>query len=223
MLKKPPPRRRTNPILPFIKRPGELTRTKTLPLGRQVQRLRRQVPRRAHRLRQVRRHRTSSKKCSYGDDGELYVFAVVHQSVPGVETPFIAGIIDLDDGVSVRGNVYGLDPLKPDTELVRQARQDVQRSDRPGPRRQRRRRRQVQSRRTSAAGQGQKENTHARRSSRRREHAQVRALPGQGRRPAGLRGRHRRAQGRRHRASRTSRSWSAATSTSPTPWSASAS
>jgi uncharacterized OB-fold protein len=50
----------------------------------------------------------------YGQDGELYVFAVVHQSMPGVEVPFVAGIIDLDDGVSVRANVYGLDPLKPD-------------------------------------------------------------------------------------------------------------
>ena len=50
----------------------------------------------------------------YGHDGELYVFAVVHQSMPGVEVPFVAGIIDLDDGVSVRANVYGLDPLKPD-------------------------------------------------------------------------------------------------------------
>lgn len=54
------------------------------------------------------------KEVRYGHDGELYVFAVVHQSMPGVEVPFVAGIIDLDDGISVRANVYGLDPLKPD-------------------------------------------------------------------------------------------------------------
>ena len=54
------------------------------------------------------------KEVKYGPDGELYVFAVVHQAMPGVETPFIAGIIDLDDGVSVRANVYGLDAEKPD-------------------------------------------------------------------------------------------------------------
>ncbi len=54
------------------------------------------------------------KELKYGTDGELYVFAVVHQSMPGVEVPFVAGIIDLDDGVSVRANVYGLDALKPD-------------------------------------------------------------------------------------------------------------
>jgi len=50
----------------------------------------------------------------YGRDGALYVFAVVHQSIPGVEVPFVAGIIDLDDGVSVRANVYGLDANNPD-------------------------------------------------------------------------------------------------------------
>lgn len=50
----------------------------------------------------------------FGDEGEIYVFSVVHQSVPGVEAPYVAAIIDLDDGISVRGNVYGLDPTKPD-------------------------------------------------------------------------------------------------------------
>lgn len=50
------------------------------------------------------------------DEGEIYVFSVVHQTVPGVEAPYIAAIIDLPEGVSVRGNVYGLDPLKPSTE-----------------------------------------------------------------------------------------------------------
>jgi len=50
----------------------------------------------------------------YGDTGELYVFAVVYQSIPGLESPYVAAIIDLDDGVSVRANVYGLDAEKPD-------------------------------------------------------------------------------------------------------------
>jgi uncharacterized OB-fold protein len=36
--------------------------------------------------------------------------------VPGLEAPYIAAIIDLPEGVSVRGNVYGLDPLKPSTD-----------------------------------------------------------------------------------------------------------
>jgi uncharacterized OB-fold protein len=47
------------------------------------------------------------------DEGEIYVFSVVHQSIPGLESPYVAAIIDLPEGVSVRGNVYGLDPEKP--------------------------------------------------------------------------------------------------------------
>jgi uncharacterized OB-fold protein len=54
------------------------------------------------------------QEARYGHDGELYVFAVVHQSMPGVEVPFVAGIVDLDDGIAIRANIYGLDPLKPD-------------------------------------------------------------------------------------------------------------
>jgi len=47
------------------------------------------------------------------DEGEIYVFSVVHQTVPGLEAPYVAAIIDLPEGVSVRGNVYGLDPANP--------------------------------------------------------------------------------------------------------------
>jgi len=50
------------------------------------------------------------------DEGEIYVFSVVHQSVPGLESPYVAAIIDLPEGVSVRGNVDGLDPANPSTE-----------------------------------------------------------------------------------------------------------
>ena len=52
----------------------------------------------------------------FGDEGELYVFSVVHQTVPGLEAPYVAAIFDLDDGVSVRANVYGLDPTKPSAD-----------------------------------------------------------------------------------------------------------
>ena len=50
------------------------------------------------------------------DEGEIYVFSVVHQTVPGLEAPYVAAIIDLPEGVSVRGNVYGLDPANPSPE-----------------------------------------------------------------------------------------------------------
>jgi len=52
----------------------------------------------------------------FGDEGEIYSFAVVHQTVPGLEAPYVAAIVDLDDGVSVRANVYGLDISKPGPE-----------------------------------------------------------------------------------------------------------
>src|SRR5438046_5298465 len=70
-------------------------------------------------------HRTACGNCGstgpfeetrFGDEGEIYSFAVVHQTVPGLEAPYVAAIVDLDDGVSVRANVYGLDISKPGPE-----------------------------------------------------------------------------------------------------------
>ena len=49
----------------------------------------------------------------FSGDGEIYAFSVVYQSVPGVEVPYVAAVIDLVEGASVRGNVYGLDSSKP--------------------------------------------------------------------------------------------------------------
>ena len=44
------------------------------------------------------------------DKGELHVFSIVHQSAPGVPTPYVAAIVDLPEGVSVRCNINGVDP-----------------------------------------------------------------------------------------------------------------
>ena len=55
-------------------------------------------------------------KIRFGDEGEIYVFTAVHQSMPGVEAPYVSAIIDLPEGVSVRANVYGLDANKPSPE-----------------------------------------------------------------------------------------------------------
>ena len=44
------------------------------------------------------------------DKGELHVFAIVHQSAPGVPTPYVAAIVDLPEGVSVRCNIEGVEP-----------------------------------------------------------------------------------------------------------------
>jgi uncharacterized OB-fold protein len=37
--------------------------------------------------------------------GKVHVFSVVHQSFPGIKTPYITSIIDLPEGVSVRANL----------------------------------------------------------------------------------------------------------------------
>jgi uncharacterized OB-fold protein len=44
------------------------------------------------------------------DKGELHVFSIVHQSAPGVPTPYVAAIVDLPEGVSIRCNINGVEP-----------------------------------------------------------------------------------------------------------------
>jgi uncharacterized protein len=44
------------------------------------------------------------------DRGSLYVYSIVHQSVPGVQVPYVAAIVDLPDGVSVRCNIIDIEP-----------------------------------------------------------------------------------------------------------------
>lgn len=42
--------------------------------------------------------------------GKVYVFSVVHQSFPGIKTPYTTAIIDMPEGVSVRANLLDVDP-----------------------------------------------------------------------------------------------------------------
>lgn len=42
--------------------------------------------------------------------GTLWVYSVVHQSVPGVPVPYVVGIVDLPEGVSVRCNLIDVEP-----------------------------------------------------------------------------------------------------------------
>ena len=45
------------------------------------------------------------------DKGKVYVFSVVHQSFPGIKTPYITAIVDLPEGVSVRSqHLIDVDP-----------------------------------------------------------------------------------------------------------------
>lgn len=42
--------------------------------------------------------------------GELYVYSIVYRSFPGIETPYISAIVDLEGGGTIKGNLIGVDP-----------------------------------------------------------------------------------------------------------------
>ncbi len=44
------------------------------------------------------------------NQGELYVYSIVHRSFPGVEVPYISAVVDLEGGGTVKGNLIGIDP-----------------------------------------------------------------------------------------------------------------
>jgi hypothetical protein len=50
------------------------------------------------------------------DRGNVYTYTVVYRSFPGVQVPFISVIVDLDDGLVLKGNLLGVEP-KPSKDL----------------------------------------------------------------------------------------------------------
>ena len=44
------------------------------------------------------------------DKGKVWVFSVIHQSFPGVKTPYVTAVVDLPEGVSVKSNLIDVDP-----------------------------------------------------------------------------------------------------------------
>jgi len=50
------------------------------------------------------------KPIPLSNKGKVYVFSVVHQSFPGIKTPYITAIVDLPEGVSVRSNLINVNP-----------------------------------------------------------------------------------------------------------------
>ncbi len=49
------------------------------------------------------------------ETGKVYVYTIVHRSFPGVETPFVDVIVDLDDGAHIKGTLRN---VKPDTDAI---------------------------------------------------------------------------------------------------------
>lgn len=47
-------------------------------------------------------------------EGTLHAFSIVHRSFPGVVVPYVSAVVDLADGVSVKGNLINVevDPNK---------------------------------------------------------------------------------------------------------------
>jgi hypothetical protein len=42
--------------------------------------------------------------------GKLYTYSIVHRSFPGIEVPYISAVVDLDDGVALKGNLIDVEP-----------------------------------------------------------------------------------------------------------------
>lgn len=47
---------------------------------------------------------TTFDRVDVGTEGELQTFTIVAMAAPGIQVPFVAGVVDCD-GISVRGNV----------------------------------------------------------------------------------------------------------------------
>jgi len=43
--------------------------------------------------------------------GKLYAYTIVHRSFPGIKTPFISAIVELDGGGYLKGNLEGVEPV----------------------------------------------------------------------------------------------------------------
>ena len=69
------------------------------------------------------------------ETGKVYVATVVYRSFPGVDTPFVDVIVDLDDGAHLKGTLVGVepDPEKIPADLpVRVAYREASPPNRPG-------------------------------------------------------------------------------------------
>ena len=70
------------------------------------------------------------------DRGTLWVYSIVHQSAPGVPTPYVAAIVDLPEGVSVRCTIVDAEPTPdslpfgmPVEMITRKVREDKEGND----------------------------------------------------------------------------------------------
>lgn len=59
--------------------------------------------------------RTALRPVRLAREGRLNAYAIVHRSFPGVTTPFISAVVDLEGGGCLKGTLKG---LAPDPEVI---------------------------------------------------------------------------------------------------------
>jgi uncharacterized protein len=59
---------------------------------------------------------TSFTKAPVPREGELRAFTIVAHAAPGIDVPFVAGVVDCG-GTSVRGNVINIEPTPESVQL----------------------------------------------------------------------------------------------------------
>lgn len=54
--------------------------------------------------------RGKMKPTRLSDQGNLYVYSIVHRSFPGIEVPYVSAVVDLEGGGTIKGNLINIDP-----------------------------------------------------------------------------------------------------------------
>jgi uncharacterized OB-fold protein len=49
--------------------------------------------------------------------GELHVFSIVHRSFPGIDTPYVSAVVDLEGGGTLKGNLIDVEPSPEKVEM----------------------------------------------------------------------------------------------------------
>ena len=55
-------------------------------------------------------NRKNLKAVKLSEKGKLYAFSVVYRSFPGVKTPFVSAIVDLEGGGTLKGTLRNVEP-----------------------------------------------------------------------------------------------------------------
>lgn len=55
-------------------------------------------------------HRALLKSFRAAETGKVFSWTVVHRSYPGIPVPFVSAIVDLDDGLTLKGTLRNIEP-----------------------------------------------------------------------------------------------------------------